>query len=378
MRRSLHDAWWRLATTPPRSFTDQIVGGVLQLGAVLYGLGVRTRNLAYDRGWVRQARVPCPVISVGNLTVGGTGKTTCVELVVETLRTLGKRPCVLSRGHGGRRRAPYAVQVSEGRCTVDGQETTAVDGLADEPQLLAEHLEGVPVIVGRRREETGKRGVDDYHADVIVLDDGMQYRRLARECEIVLLQARMPLGGWPLLPRGPMREPLGALRRADVILLTKADQSLDVFAALQERIQRINPDALVLPASHDAMGLWAPATRAVVPLPRLDRMRVGLISSIGDPEGFERTMTRLGATVCRHAMYPDHYPYTQADWQQALRQVSQGGAQAIITTEKDAIRLRPWLAQGSPEIPVWILRIRMRLLEGDQRFHDRLARVCAR
>ncbi len=381
MWQPLHDAWWRLATTTqPRSFTQHLLGGLLQGGACLYQSGVRLRNHAYDAGWVRQTRLPCPVISVGNVTVGGTGKTACVELLATKLQRLGKRVAILSRGYGSRLPQPYWLQQHDGRLLLNGQAEPSRDGVADEPQLLALHLAEVPVVVGSRREQTGRQACEQLRAEALILDDGLQYRRLHRNCEIVLVNGRMPLGGWPLFPRGPMREPLTSLRRADVIIITKVDQSLEVSAALQERLRDINPFAIMATAIHEPVGLSDGATHERLPLEQLEGRRISLLSSIGDPEGFEQTVRRLGATVVSHAAYPDHHRYALDNWQAALRSASHARAEALLTTEKDLMRLHRLVGEGpgGGSLPVWVLRIRMSLLSGEALLDDRLAAVCAR
>jgi tetraacyldisaccharide 4'-kinase len=352
---------------------------VLRGGTLLYQFGVGLRNQAYERGWIRQVRLACPVISVGNLAVGGTGKTTCVEYLTNKLTRLGKRVCILSRGYGGRGGQPYWLTSRDRQLLINGQPTTALDGLADEPQLLSLHLPDVPIVVGARREQTGKRACDEFQADVVILDDGFQYRRLARDCEIVLVNARMPLGGWSLLPRGPMREPLISLRRADVLIITKADQSLDQLAALQERLRMFNPSALMATAVHEPTQLWDGISQELVSLDRLANGRVSLLSSIGDPEGFEDTVRRLGATVVSHMAYPDHHRYRPSDWQDVLDVASRAGAEALVTTEKDWIRLQRLTAHGSRlTVPIWVLRVQMRLLSGEDLLDDRLTRLRAR
>jgi tetraacyldisaccharide 4'-kinase len=353
---------------------------LLQGGALLYGLGVHVRNRAYDRGWIRQAKLPCPVISVGNLTVGGTGKTACVELVASKAQGLGKRVCVLSRGYGGGVRRPYWVVHQEGALLINGHASDAIAGVADEPQWLARRLPGTPIMVGARREQTGRQALAQCQPEVFVLDDGLQYRRLSRDCEIVLVNARMPLGGWKLLPRGPMREPLTQVRRAHVVIITKADESLDTVAAMQERLKAFNPDATIATAMHEPVRLWDSRTMEPVALDRLAGRRVSLLSSIGDPEGFEHTVKRLGATVASHAAYPDHHRYQAVEWREALRAASSAQA-ALVTTEKDFIRLRALSAitgEADRSDDVWVLGIRMRLVSGEEELDARLARVCAR
>jgi len=347
--------------------------------ACLYQFGVGLRNRAYERGWIRQVQLACPVISVGNLAVGGTGKTTCVEYLATKLQRLGKRVCILSRGYGGRGGQPYWLTSRDRQLLINGQPTTALDGLADEPQLLSRHLPDVPIVVGIRREQTGKRASEEFQADVILLDDGFQYRRLARDCEVVLVNARMPLGGWSLLPRGPMREPLDSLRRADVLIITKADQSLDRLAALQERLRMFNPSALMATAVHEPAQLWDGMSQEPVSLDRLANGRVSLLSSIGDPEGFEDTVRRLGATVVSHIAYPDHHRYQLSELQEVFRSAAASGADALLTTEKDWVRLQPWTVDcGLWTVPLWVLRVQMRCLSGEEGLDDRLTRLRAR
>ncbi len=381
MWQLIHDAWWRLATTTqPRSLPDSLLSGVLQGGACVYQSGVAARNQAYDRGWCRPVRLSCPVISVGNVTVGGTGKTICVELLASKLQQLGLRVVVLSRGYGGHRPGPYTLTRQAGQLCVDGAPVAQQNGLADEPQLLAMHLNGVPVVVGARREHTGRYACASLGADVLLLDDGFQHRQLYRDCDVVLVQARMPLGGWPLFPRGPMREPLSALQRAQIMIITKVDQSLEVSAALQERLKAINPEAVIATAMHEPVDLWDPFSDTTLPLQQLERRRVSLVSSIGDPEGFEQGIRRLGAVVASHHAFPDHHAYTAQEWAAVLAKASSAQAEAVVTTEKDVMRVRPVWRQdaGASVVPVWVLRVRMRLLSGEALLDARLAAVHTR
>jgi len=377
MWQSLHDAWWRLATErQPRAFSDVLVLSVLQTGSIAYRAAVAFRNTAYDRGWAAQVRLPCRVVSVGNLTVGGTGKTTCVEFITKKFLSLGKRVAILSRGYGGSRRE-YWLQCEAGRLVLNGEGEAIVDGLADEPPLLARRLEGVPVIVGARRERTGQMACAQFDVDTVVLDDGFQHRRVHRDCDIVLIHARMPFGGWAMLPRGPMREPLSALSRAQVIIITKADEALGTLGALEERLQAFNPEAALVTAVHEACALVDGMTGQRYDPTHLDGRRVGLLSSIGDPSGFESTVQQRHATVLWHQAFPDHYRYGQADWETILTQVRQARLDALVTTEKDWIRLKPILGEQQLDVPLWILGVRMKLLSGEEALDDRLARLYA-
>jgi tetraacyldisaccharide 4'-kinase len=375
MWRSLHDAWWRLATQrQPQSFSDALACQVLQLGSAAYRGVVALRNAAYERGWAPQVRLPCPVVSIGALTVGGAGKTTCVELIAKKLLARGARVAVLSRGYGGARR-DYWLRREAGRLLLNGDVTSTCDRLADEPQMLAARLEGVPIVVGSRRDRTGQLACTQLQAQVLILDDGFQHRRVQRDVEIVLVDARMPFDGWPLLPRGPMREPLSALRRADLIMVTKADETLGTLGALRERLRALSPSAALVTTSHEPVTLIDGLTGQGQDPGMLAGRRLGLVSSIGDPEGFESVVQRLHATVSWHQAFPDHHRYRLMDWQTLCERTRATRPDALVTTEKDWVRLKSVASARPPEAPLWVLGVRLRVLSGEDTLDDRLARL---
>ena len=351
-----------------------------------YGVAVSLRNAAYDDGWVRQVRLPCRVISVGNMTVGGTGKTACVELIARKLIARGRRVAILSRGYRGRKETYWlqwdgrALEVHRPSRAAQDAATTTVsrDGLADEPQLLARHLDGVPIVVGARRDRTGRFAHEVLGVDTVILDDGFQHRRLHRDCELVLIHARMPLSGWALLPRGPMREPLGALRRAHMIIITKADEALELLGAVTERLRALNPEATLVTTIHEPVGLFDGLSGERRTPDHLNGLRVGLLSSLGDPAGFEATVQRLHATMSWHRMFPDHHRYRAADWHAVIAQATAGSVDAIVTTEKDWVRLEPLVtASGPARAPLWVLQVRMKVMSGEAALDAGLDRVYA-
>lgn len=352
----------------------------------MYQAGVSLRNTGYDRGWLKPVQLPCRVVSIGNLTVGGTGKTACVELITKKLIAMGKHVAVLSRGYGGARR-DYWLRWDGGRLSIDGQPVVDAEGLpphqniwcgglADEPQLLARHLAGVPVVVGSRRDRTGAFACRSFGCDAVILDDGFQHRRVHRDCEIVLVHVRMPFGGWAVLPRGPMREGLSSLKRAHVLLVTKADEAFERLGALTERLRSLNPHASLVTAVHEPRELLDCVTGARHEPQRLNGLRVGLVSSIGDPAGFETTVRRLHAAILWHHAFPDHYRYRPVDWDMILGQISASRPDAVITTEKDWVRLQPCTAHcAASAVPLWVLSVQMKILDGETALDDRLARL---
>ncbi len=376
MWQTFHDAWWRLATqSQPASFLDTFACGALRVCSTAYQCAVALRNGAYDSGWARQRQLPCRVISVGNITVGGTGKTACVELIVRRLQAMGRRVAVLSRGYGGSRRL-YWLRWQDGTLFINGQADASIQDLADEPRLLARHLDGVPVVVAADRVQAGQFACRSFGVDTVVLDDGFQHRRLRRDCDIVLIHALMPLGGWMLFPRGPMREPLDSLRRAQVMIVTKADEALEKLGALKERLHAMSPEATILSSVHEPSHLVDGLTQRPLDLKQLARVRVGLLSSIGDPHGFESTVQRLGASIDWHAQFPDHHCYTQKDWL-SIRLRTEQRCQTLLTTEKDWVRLASFAVAEPPAVPLWVLGIRMTMLSGERALDDRLARLYA-
>ncbi len=296
--------------------------GILSLP---YRGAVAARNGLYDRGLLRQERLPCPVISVGNLTVGGTGKTPTVILLAALLRERGRRPAILSRGYGGSARAPVTV-VSDGKGILAGWRESG-----DEPVLIARAVPGVPVLTGPRRILTGRVAVERFGADVLILDDAFQHRALFRDLDIVMLDAASPFGNGSLLPRGPLREPPEALSRAHLLIRTGGAEGGEPL--------RGAPLLPVFRGIHRPRGLVEAATGHMGPLMELRGTRVCAFAGIGSPKAFRQSLTALGAEVVAFRAFPDHHPYRRSDLDDLRRQAGEYGARLIVTTEKDGIRL---------------------------------------
>lgn len=298
---------------------------VLCLLSLPYRSAVAGRNRLYDRGLLRQEKLPCPVISVGNLTVGGTGKTPTVILIATMLREKGRKPAVLSRGYGGIARAPVTI-VSDGKRILAGWQQSG-----DEPVLIAGAVPGVPVLTGPRRILTGRAAMQRFGADVLILDDAFQHRALFRDLDIVMLDAEYPFGNDHLLPRGPLREPKEALRRAHLLIRTGGAES--------EKPLQGTPPLPVFRGIHRPQGLVEATTGHLAPLTVLRGTRVCAFAGIGFPEAFQQGLAALGAEVVAFRSFPDHHPYTRPDLEALRRRAVESGARLMVTTEKDGIRL---------------------------------------
>lgn len=324
--------------------------------SLLYGLIVRLRNRLFDRGRLKSEKLPCRVISIGNLTVGGTGKTPMVIRIARMLRERGCRPVVLSRGYGGTSKHPVNV-VSKGAGPLMSQHEAG-----DEPVLLAKSLTGIPVLTGPRRALTGNWALKNLDADVLILDDGFQHRHLSRDIDIVLLSAAGPFGNGSLLPGGPLREPPGELKRADIIIATGTYE--DVAAgrpiALPDGIQ-----APVFRCYYQPRELLLGADEKTFPLEFVKGKKICAFAGIGNPMAFLKTLRALGADMAVFMPFPDHHRYTPADVSLIAERARQYQAEMIVTTEKDRIKIEAFdfMLPG-----LYCLRIGMEFLSGREDF----------
>lgn len=324
--------------------------------SLIYGLSIALRNKRFDRGLARSVRLPGKVISIGNLSVGGTGKTPMVIGLARMLRDRGYRPAVLSRGYGGTSKHPVNIVSMGTQLLMNHREA------GDEPVLIAKSVTDVPVLTGPRRDLTGERALQDLKADVLILDDGFQHRQIYRDIDIVLLDGTNPYGNGHLLPGGPLREPLCALKRADILIATGAVEK--VAACRPIRL----PDGIHAPlfrCCYQPGNLLEGAAEKALPPDFIKGKRVLAFAGIGNPSAFEKTLTALGATVAMLIPFPDHHRYLEADFDRITAKARQCGANMIITTEKDKIKL-----DGHEAFlrNVYTLRVDMAFLSGRDDF----------
>ncbi|MBC7806947.1 MAG: tetraacyldisaccharide 4'-kinase [Akkermansiaceae bacterium] len=356
MSNSRHDETWLVNGVLHDG--DKTPGAVLLRAALtplawLHRMGLEVYLAPFHLGLRKRYRLPVPVVSVGNLSSGGTGKTPATALIAGHLRDAGKRVVILSRGHGGtaeREREPVVVSDGSGS-------HLPPDRAGDEPALLAGLLPEVPIIVCRDRRKSGRLAVERFAPDVILLDDGLQYWQLHRDLDIVLLDARRPFDNGCVLPRGLLREPPSHLSRAGLVILTRADRVPDDHTLRQniaEVQKRTAPNVPVLTAIHAPVG-WirfdAPGT--VLPLDAIPRQSGVLFSGIADGNAFAETVSALGVDVRSVRSYGDHHHYTAENLSE-LQEASRNGM-PLLTTEKDAVKIAAFGVDALPTL--YALRI---------------------
>jgi 3-deoxy-D-manno-octulosonic-acid transferase len=310
------------------------------------------RKLA--RNSAQQRKLNVPVISIGNLTMGGTGKTPCVLQVAEVLKRGGHRPGILTRGYG--RSSPV------GHMAVAPGAHIRTEKSGDEPQIFIRS--GIaPVGIGVDRFKTGQLLSQAFHLNVLLLDDGFQHRKLARNLDIVLVDALNPFGGGDVFPAGRLREPVAGLARADVVLITRSDVS-DMAPAIERVVRRWNPGAPVLRAWMEPEAWVEHKTGAQFDLAHAPFKRPGAFCGLGNPQSFLRTLQRMGVTVAGSVEFQDHHRYRPGELRLLAFQLRERGATALVTTEKDSVNLCDGCDELVAPLRIYWLKVRMRI-EGE-------------
>jgi tetraacyldisaccharide 4'-kinase len=353
--------WWG----PGPSLGDRLLLAPLWPAEGLFRLAAAARGALYDAGVLRSTRAGVPVISVGNLAVGGAGKTPAVLVIAGRLLASGRRPAVLSRGYGASR--------GDDRTVADGERVIldASQG-GDEPVMLARRLPGLRVLCGPDRASLAGKAVA-LGADVLLLDDGFQHRRLRRDLDVVVLDAGNPWGNGHCLPRGPNREPPSALGRAGLVWLGHVDrappEALEPLRLLARRFTGRAP----VESRHAPRDLADGRLLRFFPLEALAGRRVGLLTGVARPGSVRRTVEGLGAEVVEAYPFPDHHRFTEGEVAHALEAASRAGATQLVTTEKDAVRLPVALA-GDDRLRV--VRIDAEIVAGETELEDVLGLAC--
>lgn len=322
----------RVALGEDRGIISWVIRILLWPLSMLYQIGLSIYLLVYDLGLRKRLKLSVPVISIGNLTFGGTGKTPAVQTVCKMLTGQGKKVVVLSRGHGGS--ADGSVIVSDGDSILCD---SSVSG--DEPMLLAKTLTSVPVIVGKDRRISGRLAVEMFSPDVVVMDDGLQYWQLYRDLDIIVLNAQKPFGSGFVMPMGDLREPVSGLKRAGIILLSYSDSvSSEALEGIIHKISRLS-QAACFKCTHKPVGFRNVFSGEKLALEWIKGKKIAVFCGIGHPEAFLNMLQSLGADIKSSTVVGDHYDYSKEDIAGIKSRGEQSGAEAYITTAKDLARL---------------------------------------
>jgi tetraacyldisaccharide 4'-kinase len=359
-----------------------VYGSLLHVLSWLWNAGAQIRLWLYRHRILRDQPLGCLVVVVGNLTAGGTGKTPVVEKFARALQDRGRKVAILSRGYKSKApplwrkwwfwlshtQEPPPRIVSDGeRVLLDSEEA------GDEPYMLARNLPGVVVLVDKNRVKSGTYAIKRFGCDTLVLDDGFQYLPLKGSLNLLLVDKTSPFGNGHLLPRGVLREPIKHLSRADYVFLTKSDGRRDL--ELEAVIARANPKADIVECAHRAqylqrVGAGADARQS---LAWLKGRRVAAFSGIATPESFEKFLRDLGAVLMVRERFLDHYRYESEDLADLFALALREGAECLITTEKDAVRIPP---PPPGALPLYYLRLEIEIIRGAADFDEAVGRIC--
>lgn len=370
---------FHMAHAPERPWYAFLLLGFLRILSYLYGFGARTNLWLYEAGVLKTCKLDCCVISIGNITVGGTGKTPTAQRVAMMVRDMGYRVAILNRGYRSHWDKELGV-VSDGKKIY----MTSYEA-GDEAYLMAKMMPGIPVVIGKNRDITGKYAVEKLQAEVIIMDDGYQHWQVERDLDIVLVDTLNLFGNGCLLPRGILREPLGHLNRADMFLFTKSDQSSELTrAVLTENIRQYNTKAPIVESIHHAMNFveiadWYKGIQQnPIGLEELKGKKVMVFSAIGNPSSFEQNVSGCGLEILEAIRYPDHHDYGMLEMQYIGERASELEAAALITTGKDAVKIPTEFIYFNREIPLYVMNMDIKMNRNEEVFNTTLTEAVTR
>jgi tetraacyldisaccharide 4'-kinase len=360
-----------------------IVRGLLFGSSKVFQLAVKTRLFLYNFRILRDSTLGVQVIAIGNLTWGGTGKTPVVEKFARELRDEGRNVAILSRGYRSKPAPIHQWLVNKiflrddttpPRVVSDGRSLLLDSEMAgDEPYMLASNLKDVVVLVDKDRVKSGRYAIEKFGCDTLLLDDGFQYWKLkGRRLDVVLIDGQQPFGNEQLQPRGTLREPPSHLARASFIFITKSDGNT---AELRRRIAQVNPSAGIIECIHHPLYLEDVFTGQRSGLDLLKGRKVASLSGIAQPQSFEQSLVKLEAALVYSKRFVDHHRFTQQEILNAINRSKKRQAEAIITTQKDAVRF-PKLDRR--DLPIYFMRVEIKILSGANDFQDCVRKVCFR
>ena len=333
--------------------------------SLVYGLGLFFRKLLYKLHILKSKRLTAKVISIGNITWGGTGKTPLVEFIASSLKERGHKVAVLSRGY--KRKKTGANQIIHNGKDLNSK-VASLNDLGDEAFLLAEALADVPIGVGPDRVKSARIIQEKFHPDILILDDGFQHRRIARDLDIVAIDATHPFGNGFILPLGIMREPKCALKRADIFVITKTNINPDI-KDLKAALDKINPRALIVECEYKILGLYdaLDAGKKLKDLSGFKDRPIACISSIANPASFEKMLSLSGMEIKKVVSFTDHHHYTRGDIEGIVASCRANNIENVVTTEKDKVRLKDYLL-NTGGIRFFVLKIALEIKQHEEFF----------
>jgi tetraacyldisaccharide 4'-kinase len=364
-------------------FAAKVTRVLLFVLSKVFAVVIKLRRMLYDFRIIRDYTLGIQVITVGNIVAGGTGKTPVVEKFARELQDAGRKVAILSRGYRSKPpplhnrlidRLLFRTESVPPRIVSDGKSLLLDSETAgDEPYMLASNLKDVVVLVDKDRVKSGRYAIEKFGCDILLLDDGYQYWRLAgRRRDIVLIDCQSPFGNDHMLPRGTLREPHKHLSRADTIFITKSDGNT---AALRERISALNPKAGIIECVHHPMYLEDLFTGERKELDFIRGRRVASLTAIAQPESFEKSLVKLGAELAYSKRFADHHRFSQQEVLNVINRGKKRQAEIILTTQKDAVRF-PKIDRR--DLPIYFMRVEIRILSGAEDFRDCVRRICFR
>ena len=367
-----------------KGFRAGLIRLLLSIMSIVYRFLVSLRLWLYKSRIKREHNLGCLVVSIGNLTVGGTGKTPIVEKFAKALTAGGRRVAILSRGYKSAKPSIKTKIISKiqgnpisqepPRVVTDGKEVFLDSETAgDEPYMLATNLEGVAIVVDKDRVKAGLHAIKEFDVDTLLLDDGLQYLRLKHRLDVVLIDKYSPFGNEKLLPRGTLREPPKNLKRASYIFITKCDGSSN--EELIKRIRKYNRTAEIIECAHKPKYLENIDSGEKLPLEHLKGKDIGTVSGIAVPESFEDGLKNLGANVGLTRRYTDHHRYRKREIQKFIDQCLNRDLDMIVTTEKDYVRFPD--VDLNENMPIFFLRVEIGILSNEETFEDCINRICS-
>jgi len=356
-----------------KNLTGHVIISILDVFSFIYEKLVNLKLWLYKRNLLQQEKIDCYVISIGNITVGGTGKTPTSQRLAKEISSMGYKVAILNRGYRAKWKGDVGV-VSDGRELLM---TAAQAG--DEAFLLAKNLPDVPVLIGPDRSLTGQYAIEHFGVEIAILDDGYQHWQLKRDLDILLVDSINVFGNGHVLPRGTLRESLAHLDRADICLLTKVDQAAPHSCEyIRETLAKNNDHALVVESIHNPKGFveisdWS--TNIGCSGKKINEMagcKIVAVSAIGNPASLEQTLQSIGTVIVESIRFPDHHDYTTSELAAVMEQAQKRGAEALVITDKDAVKFPKEIINKENRIPIYIISIAIKFQKGADEFQTYL------